>query len=513
MINREKSALKNLYKLLVRHQAQLEGLWMFPLGHQNTRDLINQTLNNLDSLTALGIGQDMAAEDFIKECKEAAYYELMKEQVDSVLARIEGQYSSLLVNNSEWNNIKAQMASLQNENNTVYVMDELYYFISKISKELNEHNSPLFKPVIELRGELRSIWNKFYENNKELVSQSRHFELKTEKLKSELEQLSGYRLDSIQLKPVNNGINDSFDLVLEGQGSNPFLETFTCYNSKHSMLDQERVDVRQLWQITEEQVIMLRQLAAQQIPLLQSLTPDRIDCTLFPESLQNRVKAIISLKELVGGNWPVDLNVYSKDEQDKFLDRKLIATFDPKNFTLEQVDQLKGQQLKTDFIALYHKMHKADADKLLPWYSRLKNHIVSYAETQQTDEDWSREFSKLRARVINCVNDFLEPQIRLQIEALGIDTAGLHREALAEMGTYAEQIEALQAQMEVEMGRSGVVIKRFDTLAEFYEFEVELRKAVASQPKPAADNSANAGELELVVEDVAEELVEVSCTP
>lgn len=61
----------------------------FSFGHKNTRDLINQTLNTMDSLTVLGRDEGGLDINFIQECKEEAQYYLLGEKFSSVLEDFE----------------------------------------------------------------------------------------------------------------------------------------------------------------------------------------------------------------------------------------------------------------------------------------------------------------------------------------------------------------------------------------------------------------------------------------
>ena len=200
-------AIKHLYKTLIRHKAGLEELWIFHLGHENTRDLINKTLNTLDSITVI----DQLDADFIHECKEEALSDLIIEQTHSVLAQIERKHG--LKTNLQWQRIKEQFHLIQQKNNTIYALDELYYFLTKTRKELHYTDSPLFKPVIELRGELRAIWDKLSQKNQGLMSQSRYFEIKAKQIQTELQRI-GNPVTHVTINHEQIGFGEYFDLIV-----------------------------------------------------------------------------------------------------------------------------------------------------------------------------------------------------------------------------------------------------------------------------------------------------------
>ncbi|WP_152414826.1 hypothetical protein [Legionella anisa] len=83
-------AIKNLYKVLTKHEAQLEGLWIFSFGlHKNTHTLIKETLDTLDGLATMSSNENELDADFIHDCKEESLYEVMKGKLDSAIHVIE----------------------------------------------------------------------------------------------------------------------------------------------------------------------------------------------------------------------------------------------------------------------------------------------------------------------------------------------------------------------------------------------------------------------------------------
>ena len=476
-------AIKHLYKVLTVHQAQLEELWIFSFGHENTRDLINKTLKTLDDLTAIGSGRDQLDATFIKECKEEAHADLMKEHFNAALQRIEDKYGLELKNNPQWNSIKEQLNTIQSGNNTVYAIDELYYFLSKSSKELNRPNSPLFQPVIALRGEVRTIWNKFYQKHKDLISQSGHFETKAESLQQELKGLPGYKVKSVTLKPVHTGFGDSFDLIIEGRGSNPLFDNFAQYNSEILFLDKERATLIALQEQCKDQIVMVHKLQKEQIPLLKDSGIKPIDLELFPKSYRGRVNEIVALKELVVGKLPDDLSAFSQQEQMCFLDRDLVKTFDLTHFTLEQINQVKDKQLKADFIDLYNKINGNTQAGSKSLFSKVIGFVTPSLQ-QESSEDLLYQFAELQGRPSFYLNGIFQMQITKKVDALVSDLATLETEAVTEIKLLTEKIEFIDEKRTEELNTSGIFIKRFENLDEFYDFENDLRKLKPVQPQP-----------------------------
>jgi hypothetical protein len=475
-------AIKNLYKVLTQHQAQLEGLWIFSFGHTNTRDLINKTLSTLDDLTAIGSGRDQLNAAFIKECKESANSDLMKEQFNVVLRGIEDKYGKSLTTNPEWDAIKEQLNSIQTANDTVYVADELYYLLSKTSKQLNQLNSPLFKPVIALRGELRSIWNKFYHNHKDLVSQSGFFDSKAESLQKVLKGLTGFRLKNVTIKPVHTGFGDSFDLIVEGRGSNPLFDTFSQFNAQILFLDKERATLVAQQEHYKTQISMAHKVQNEQIPLLKEFGVNSISLDLFPEDYRVRVNEIVTLKGWVSGKLPDDLSVYSKQDQIHFHDGNLVKTFELTQLTLDQINKIKDGELKASFTGLFNKINGQKQNQT--WLSRIWD-FATPSFGQENSDDWRYQFAELQARPDSHLRTTLQTSVNKKIESLAADLINLETEAVSHIQSLVEQIEFVDEKRAEQINTGNVIVKRFENLDEFYEFENNLRAVTAAQPQSA----------------------------
>ena len=481
-------ALKNLYKLLVQHQSQLEGLWIFSFGHQNTRTLINQTLKTLDNLTVIGSGQERLDTTFIQECQEEAHSDLMKKQFQSALEKIERKNRPWLENNCQWKAIKNQLQSIQS-NNTVYAIDDLYYFLSKTGRELNYSNSPVFKPVIELRGSLRTIWNKFSQSHKDLLSQSKHFEYKAAKLQESLDGLEGYQVKGVRINPVHTGFNDYFDLIIEGTGAHPLLNGFLRYKPGTSTLKQQQMALVSQKEQNNARVRVLQELQKEQLPLLQSRECIPVDPALFPESCRAQVRGILLLKDFAAGQLPDDLSGFSLQEQNLLFDRNLVKDWGLTQITLDQIEQLKDKQLKSEFMQLYNKINGINSEPSPSVFSRFVSFIVSPLFHTETSEDWGYQFDELKRRSGYELTAILQPKIDKNLKVLASHLIALEAEETGSKVLDA-QIEFLDEKIAEEEGKSGVMIKRFENLDQLYDFEITLKNSkTAPSAVPVARSS------------------------
>jgi hypothetical protein len=204
----QQAAIKNLYKRLNQHQALLEDLWIFSFGHKNTRDLINQTLATLNDVTVMGSGRDELDAHFINECKEEAQSHVLKQKFNNALKELETLNAPWLAENKEWQAITDRLGFIQGKNASLYAFDEMYHFVRTQSKDLAQSTSPIYAPLIQLRGTLRTLCNDIEEKHSDLLQDSGHFDLKAKQIKEQLRTLEGFSVKSVDLRAGSTGFAD-----------------------------------------------------------------------------------------------------------------------------------------------------------------------------------------------------------------------------------------------------------------------------------------------------------------
>ncbi|MDI1351408.1 MAG: hypothetical protein PSV35_01350, partial [bacterium] len=317
-----KMAIKQLYKLLIQHQANLDGMWLFSFGHENTLELIDKTIATLDTVTLVGKAEDLINRDFINECKEESYTDLMQGRIKQSLRVIEEKYH--LKDSEEWLSIQDELMSILKQNKTLYSIEQLYYFLSKKSKQLDKPNSQLFKPAIELRGEIRAIWHRFSQKHPEVINESHYEVAKANVIKDELNDIAGYDAVNVTLRAGRTGFNNYYDLFIDGGESLAVLKDFRHYNSQLPRLNKEYALLKPLYKTYQTQLEQARDVQKGQIPLLQSNGPGTIKCDLFSEPQQRVVNDVLDLKRFIAGDLPKDLNDFASELQNCFLDRELL---------------------------------------------------------------------------------------------------------------------------------------------------------------------------------------------
>ncbi len=480
-----KEAIKNLYKLLAHHQAQLDELWIFSFGHKNTRDVINQTLKTLNTLTVIGSGYEELDVTFIQECEEEAYSDVMKDQFNAVVEQIESQNDSWLGANPQWNCIKQQLSLIQEENKTVYVIDDLYYLLSKIGKELNLSGSPtdasVFKLVIELRGSLRTIWNEFHQHHQEMISDSKHLKNKAQQLQENLQNLSGYEVESVTINREYNGFNEYFDLIIEGTGSNPLLDGFLTYNSQLFELENELERLETQRKQLNEQIRIVQKLRTEQLPEFCSNENNSLMKELFPLNCQQQLEELHHLKAFLWGELPKDLSSFSQEELNLFHDRELVKKFEMEHFDLGQIEQLKDEKIKTELIKLYNKINDTALQKEQGFFSKIASFVKRFLSHRETREDWTHQLAILKTTPDERLKSMLQLKINALIDTLSTQLHSQGRSIYSVDLVLREKINFLQQKINEERKNSNVIIKRFANLDQLCNFEIELRNYKASR--------------------------------
>jgi len=510
-IDSRPEAIKNLYKILVKHQAKLEGLWIFSFGHKNTRSLINKTLKTLDGLTIIGSGEDQLDADFIGECKEEAFCDVMKGQLQSAVDGLE-----VSSEDEQWQAIKQELDAVQESNHSIYAIDEMYYLLSK-KREDSKTNPALQEHIVHLRGTIRSIWNKFCEKHPDMLSASKYFGTKAEQLTNELQELDGFKVKSVTLQPGHTGFNDYYDLVIEGSGSHTLFKDFERYKSRIPEIKGEISRLESLLVTDKQHCSNWEKAQKEQLPLLRSRENKKVDVALFPESYRDKVNEILKLNDYCSGTVPDNLEAFSPKIKNHFKDIDTVKLFQYESLTKEQIDTIQDEVLKSEFTQLFNKIHqvkeeepKVKEEKPKGFFSRLGGLptglitilgglLVGAALPRESEEDWRQQFAGLKAMAEDLLQKGLSPIINEKINGLSSDLTEELRKKGSEVESHGQNIEFLNGKINEEEKKTGVFVKRFSSLTEVYDFEMDLRKSKEAQPPVEAEDEADVDKVTLLI--------------
>ncbi|MFJ1266976.1 hypothetical protein ACD661_00235 [Legionella lytica] len=493
------AAIKNLYRILMQHQARLDGLWIFPLGHKNTRDLIQETLATLDGLTLIGNGEKTLDKSFIQESKEQAVYMVMRDKFHLALSRLERE-NTLLRGDRSWGLIKSQLLEIQRNNDSVYSLYEMNELIvNKINKLDNAGaDAWLLAPLTHLRGELNKMWHECEQHHQELMDESKYFKLKASKIKAQLTGKNNFHVKDVSLKSGHNGFSDYLDLVIEGSGVNSALNGFLRYNSQIPVLKKTQREYERQFAKALDLSEQLAQLKKEQLPLLSYKAVKPADSKLFPAQFQARVDAILQLNAYVKGETPEDLSGFSAPMQAFFQDRARIKNFTLATLDLDEIEQIQDEDVKLDLIGLYERAAEAAKPRSI-WKSAFSA-VVSIVRYQESEEDREELLEELKKHCQTQVQKNLLLTIKKQQDALASALEDFEQKTLSEVNTLNEKLEFLAQKINQEEAKGGIYCKRFKSVAEFYQFEAQFQSHLASQIQQQIDTRRQY-EAELFLDD------------
>lgn len=466
----KKDAIRNLYQVLSLHQAQLEDLWIFSFGHKNTRTLIQDTLTTLNELTTFGAGENELDAEFLHECYEESLYEVLKGKLIHSIETIE-EDTSWLQENEEWQTIKNTLDAMLTQNKTVYVFQEMYLLLSKKIEEAAAQNSPLQNAFVHMRGTMRTLFEAFSQEHKELLTTSTYLTSKAEHIKLKLESI-GYHAKEVNLRKGNCGFSEYFDLVIEGPGAHDSFADFIHYNSRASELIKEREILLDELKQADKEGVILWQVINEQLPLLKPRAKTKADKERFPEQFQEQVHDILVLKERIAAEQPEDLLSFPEKIRNNFLDRELVKTFRFPQLQSDEIEKIHDVMLKIAFRDLHERVIEGTKKKSL--LGTAYSYVSSYVFTPETMEDWEFEFNVLVNRPTEDLENALRPDIEQKYSKLAKKLSALQQKTTEKIESLKKQIDFLNEKIEDEEKKSGVYVKRFTHLTELIEFEDQL---------------------------------------
>ncbi|WP_454785251.1 hypothetical protein [Legionella sp. WA2024007413] len=477
-LSAQQSAIRNLYQVLAEHESQLENLWIFPLGHKNTRTLIKETLKTLDGLTVIGSKRNKLDADFIQDCKEESICAVTKRKLNSAVQALE-ETEKGLQKNRDWVAIKDSLNAVRAESNSIFAFHEMYHVLSNKMNELTRKNSKLQGPVARLRAEVRHLCESLSQEHKELLNTSKYLRCKAENLHEKLNGLNGFKVDNVKLKEGDNGSTHYFDLVIEGTGSHPLLRHFTHYNSPTQHLKEQRDSLEERLIETNDRLSALNQLIKEQVPLLKWESRNKASLAKFPEQFQHQVNEIFSLKELVTEQIPENLDSFPEPVRKHFHDRELIKKFNFPDLEEEEIEQIQDIMLKIGFRDLHERIMEGREPKSL--WGNISAYMWSYVFTPETMDDLRREFKELRKRPMRNLKDAFRPDIEKKQNALAGQLDQLRQQLEEQAESLQQQVAFLNEKIVEEGSKERVYALRITDMAQLVEFEKELMAVKSKQ--------------------------------
>ena len=240
--------IKALYIVLQQQSIKLDGLWIFSLGHTNTRKLINNTLQMLDKI---GPTADIPL-SLKNEAREQAISELYMDKFKTALD--EAAQKIPLASTDEWKKISDELETIHKGNNSLYVFYEL-------EACLNRHKASCIDPMLRqpLQDALHRMRHDLFDieqKHRNLLSSSQFLQSTQAKLSDGLSQINGISSEQLKLSTGHTGVSEYYELVIKGTGmTNELFKGFTHYNDQQKALEKQLTFLRdyELSSLTEKQ--------------------------------------------------------------------------------------------------------------------------------------------------------------------------------------------------------------------------------------------------------------------
>lgn len=514
--------IKELYRLLQKHQAKLEDLWIPSFGHKNTRDLIKNTIRTFDDLARVA---DLPP-TFRAECREEALFDVHYEKYSSLIAetdkKIQQKYpekdqtDAAKKARAEWRAIKAEIEDIHTNNKSLYAFSEIDQCLARHKRILQHNGSSLLKFLQELIYKLLSKSEEVSEQYPELMDNSRYLSKKAEQVQTTLNGLQD--VDSVKhvsIKHGHTGFSEYFDLVIEGAGKEEVFTGFTRYNTQLDSLVAQHQSKRDEMHILREKHAGLhtyietkisRPITGEQrvLPIGEGL-PEQFNETVTKinthinllnsdgvlndnESFRAEVRGHISNRTLVSGltaqNYPGALQNCT-DETTKRVFEEYFKNFSD-NTKLVQ----KLEKTKTTLLTQLEEAEKAKDKKEKGGFINFLSTLVSDdpEKVKLKIEENAKALNAARGKVnLDLLKeteiDRLDKLARSTFkEQLTGELTSLHEQLGEHRGEIAQAIEVLNPQIDYldkmileEKGKSSVMMRRFEDFDELLAYEATLK--------------------------------------
>lgn len=530
--------IKVLYRLLQKHQAKLEGLWIPSFGHKNTRDLIKNTLRTFDDLARVA---DLPP-TFRAECREEALFDVHFEKYSSLIdetdKKIQQKYpekdqsQAAKKAREDWNAIKAEIEDIHQNNKNLYAFSEIDQCLARHKRILQNSSSPLIKFLQELIYKLLPKSEEVSEQYPEVMDNSRYLSNKAEQVQKTLTGLQD--VDSVKhvsIKHGHTGFSEYFDLVVEGAGTEAVFKDFTRYNTMLDSFTAQLQSKKNDGRILREKHTNLHQYLETKIS--KPITGEQPVLPIgegLPEQFNETVRKINTHINLSNSDGVLNDNEsFSVEARRHISNRTLVSDLTAHNYpgilqncTDESTKRIFAEYFKnfsenTKVVKMLEKTKTAlltqleEAERAKE--KKEKGGIINFLSTLASDdpekvkvkiEENAKELQAARYKVnLDLLKqteiDRLDKQARSTFkEQLIAEITSLHDQLSEYRGEMAKDIEVLNPQITYldamiceEKGKSSVMMRRFESLDELLEYEAALK----AMPKRAMQEEVRLDEL------------------
>lgn len=413
----DKDKIQALYMGLKKQQAILKDKYLFSIGHSSPRNVINDALNAIDSLTH-PLHCDL---DFQKNCHDKVisdhHIAAFRHHLASTSPYFFETYDPI------WNHLKEALLNIsyQSQNNPSHIVQELYEATERFSTY--EAYKPYSNQLNALKKKLLSSIKEL--NNTNGLHQDALENLLTQKT-TQFAHLLNVNPEQIRIQNGTDGIQSYIEIQVADA---PLKEGFTGYQSAFlSRIENERNELKKLQVTLEENKEALLNLSDKRI----------ID--VLPLLKRAEFEKLFRLKALGAEDWN-SINI-DRSELPEFIQKRLTQTDEMRqwNWTKNPVDlgQLK-MMLNTNPDEFFID--------LLDEQSRISKNLENIRSKIQNTEEQIRQQEK---EILETKNRIKAAQERRQQSDCGyVESASLMSQILYHQGKiiYFNQLIAKYDQL------------------------------------------------------------------
>lgn len=350
----------------------------------------------------------------------------------------------------------------------------MYHLLNKKRHELSYNDLKLYKQVVKLRDEMGALSRNNASQQPDLFDQSRHFAFKAQQLMARFKGFAHVTVRKVSIKPLTTGFNHSFDLVIEGEGNHRVFDNFIKYKAPLDELHKDRDALLISIQEAQRNILSLGNVWKNVLPLIKLDTPVNQAKILneFPQPLHGKIAELFMVIQTARNiEPPADLSTFPEAIHKNFLDRAFLNALDFEQLTPDKINEIKDLSLQNDIRNVFTKLKPPSPEHSL--FRRTVNLLLS--SFQENEEDLRYQFAVLKTQPNDALRQFFALELSRKTALIGQDLEDLVNAVEDGLTLMKRKLQFIDATIRVEQQNSGVMVKRFASLEQLYEFDDALR--------------------------------------
>lgn len=192
----------------------------------------------------------------------------------------------------------------------------------------------------------------------------------------------------------------------------------------------------------------------------------------FPQPLHGKIAELFMVIQTARNiEPPADLSTFPEAIHKNFLDRAFLNALDFEQLTPDKINEIKDLSLQNDIRNVFTKLKPPSPEHSL--FRRTVNLLLS--SFQENEEDLRYQFAVLKTQPNDALRQFFALELSRKTALIGQDLEDLVNAVEDGLTLMKRKLQFIDATIRVEQQNSGVMVKRFASLEQLYEFDDALR--------------------------------------